>query len=688
MKTWVLGDARASFVIDASGAFREIRGPDGLALGTPEEATGWEMITTLGSWREHPVSGRWNTGDGELVGNRLRLMFPQVKGIDGARLRIRVFFEYRLVEGQLFVGASIWNNSAETVCEVRIPFVSGIGPPDSDGQNSLVIPIQLGRKIPNPAATLTKDWESWYHRPPGRGFYHAGGIRGQCVPTWPGVASMPWMDFSSATGGIYFGAHECEARNVGLLARGRRLHGDIQLGFAKYPFLQPGGEWHAGPFVIYPHHGDWHEGSRAYRSFAETRDTDSGCPAWVRDAAGLRVVLMKHQSGQIHRRYEDLPDIHRADLASGIRVPMLVFSWFRSGHDNGYPLCYEADPAMGGEAALRKALADIRVAGGHVILYTQGQLIDMAAEYWRSGPGRSVCRKNREGVPYYEEWSFLGEGTVYPGKLFTLGCPGTDEWHSRLTEQLRKVQNLGAAGILLDQFGGTTAHLCFDGSHRHDTPDSCAGAKIPLLRSLHKEAAAHDPEFAIIGEHVCDVLLAHLDFTHGNATAPEGPDDHTDCSIFRHTFPRLRVTSRSAVTFDKIHYAFLHGLILELPDPADPGYWMPGEVLDRLQALVRLREILADYLIRGSFLDDTPVLACRVPVRAKVFRSEAESGLAVVLWNPSGKQTISRAVLNRPLKNIDVYFPGNDQPRRLRSDRQGLRIHMPANGIAVVVGCL
>jgi hypothetical protein len=686
VKTWVLADSRASFVIDASGAFREIRGPDGLEFGRPGEATGWEMITTLGSWREHPVPGQRNAGDGELAGNHLRLMFPAVTGLDGARLLIRVLFEYRLEEGQLSVGTSIWNDSAETVCEVRLPFVSGFSPPDSERENSLVMPIQLGRKITNPTAALPKDWESWYHRPPGRGFYHAGGIRGQCVPTWPGVASMPWMDFSSAAGGIYFGAHECGARNVGLLARGRRLHGDIQLGFAKYPFLQPGGEWHAGPFVIYPHSGDWHEGSRAYRSFAETRGTDSGRPAWVRDASGLRVVLMKHQNGKIHRRYEDLPDIHRADLAADLHVPILVFSWFRSGHDNGYPVCYEPDPAMGGEPALRKALADIRNAGGHVILYTQGQLIDMAAEYWRSGPGQAVCRKNREGVPYYEEWSFLGEGTVYPGKLFALGCPGTVEWHSRLAGQLHGVRDLGAAGILLDQFGGTTAHLCFDGAHRHDTPDSCAGAKIPLLRSLHKEAAAHDPEFAIIGEHVCDVFLEHLDLTHGNATAPEGPDDHTDCSIFRYTFPHLRITSRSAVTYDKIHCAFVHGLVPEIPDTANPGYWMPQAVLDRLKALVRLRQMLGDFLIRGTFLDDSPILACRTPVRAKVFRSETGSRLAVVLWNPADRQTISHVVLNHPPKAMDAYFPGRDHPRRVRSARQGLRIRMPANGIAVVVG--
>ena len=689
-KTVILEDRLARFEINASGSIVAIRnkltGTD--VLSGIREPTGWEMITTLGGWREHPVWGSDQEGEVATDGIEASVRFRELRGAEGARLAISLELHFRIDGGELEIRARVRNSSAETVSELRLPFVSGFTRLAGGADDSLAFPIQLGKRIRDPLATLPKDWDSWYFMPPGHGYYNTGGFRGHCVPMWPGLASMPWMDFSCASEGVYFGAHEKDLRNVALLARARRKQEDFQIGFGFYPFAAPGETWDSCPCVIRPHSGDWREGARRHRCFASGRPRDLSAPRWVREAAGLRMILMKHQNGRIHSRYGDLPRLYREDRARGLDMVLLVFSWFRAGHDSGYPLCYEADPEMGGEEGLRRALAEIRAEGGRVILYTQGQLIDMAGEYWKTGPGGAVARKNREGVPYLEEWSFLGEGTVYPNKQFALGCPATAEWRERLLAQVRTVMGLGASGILFDQFGGTTAHLCFDKTHDHARPDGSFAGKVPLLQELHREAAASDPDFAIIGEHVCDAFLEQLDFTHGNSTAPEpqNPDDTADCAIFRYTFPDLRITTRDCVRLEQFDYGFVHGLIIEIPDVRNPGKWMPDAVLRHAEDLVRLRMRLRPWLIAGRYTHtDGIVAAPDAAVVARVFVSGDGASRAIALWNPSPSPQEADLRIEGGAAEFELHAPDSRNSERIASTGGALRMQLPPQAIRVAV---
>ncbi len=689
--SFILQDHAAQFEISAGGSILAIRNK---ATGTDlvsgaRDATGWEMITTLGGWREHPVWGAEQQGEVEAEGAReATIHFRELRGAEGARLAVSLDLRFTLNNGELKTRARARNNSPETVCELRFPFVSGFTRLAGGGADALAFPIQLGKMVRSPLTTLPKDWDSWYFTPPGHGYYNTGGFRGHCVPMWPGTASMPWMDFYCDREGVYFGAHEEEMRNVALLARARREHGDFQIGFGAYPFAGPGEAWESCACVIMPHAGDWRAGARRHAVFASGRPRDGAAPKWARDAAGLRMVLMKHQNGRIHRRYADLPAIWRADKERGLDMVLLVFSWFRCGHDNGYPLCYEADPEMGGEEGLRRALAEIREGGGRVILYTQGQLIDMASGYWADGPGRAVARKNREGVPYLEEWSFLGEGTVYPNKQFALGCPAAAEWRTRLLDQLLTVMGLGASGILLDQFGGTTAHLCFDKNHGHARADGSSAGKVPLLRDLHREAAARDPDFAIIGEHACDAFLEHLDFTHGNSTAPDPqkPDDTSDCSIFRYTFPGLRATTRDCVRLEQFDHGFVHGLIIEIPDVSNPGKWMPDSVLRHAEDLVRLRMRLRPWLIAGRYAHTDGIRDMKESaVVARVFVSDDGASRAIALWNPSPAQQTADIRLEDGSAGFEVHAPGNEKPGHVAAAGERLLLDLPPQAVRVAV---
>src|SRR5690606_38632946 len=102
-------------------------------------------------------------------------------------------------------------------------------------------------------------------------------------------------------------------------------------------------------------------------------------------------------------------------------------------------------------------------------------------------------------------------------------------------------------------------------------PDAAFGEKARLLEDLQAHAAQRDPEFVVIGEHICDAFVQQLDFTHGVATAPDPgdpPDDQVDIALYRYTHPTHRVTTRAYRSRWQFNYGFVPGLMFELPDQA------------------------------------------------------------------------------------------------------------------------
>ena len=97
---------------------------------------------------------------------------------------------------------------------------------------------------------------------------------------------------------------------------------------------------------------------------------------------GWQRVILKHQFGEIYFKYSDLPKLYKSGLSYGINT-LMVFGWWKGRFDNGYPV-YEPDPLLGGEDGLRAAIDEIHRLGGKVHLYTNGALIDVATDYYKT----------------------------------------------------------------------------------------------------------------------------------------------------------------------------------------------------------------------------------------------------------------------------------------------------------------
>lgn len=650
--------------------------PTGTEFIHTDQPTGWKLITSMGEWREHQIFDHDNTGQVWLMGDQAEVQFEGLIGQEQARLDISLTLHYRLKGDEVEAQAQIDNRSAETVKEIWFPFISGLRKIDPQLADHLTLPMTIGAILDEPAHNLPYD--RFVNRGGGQFFAHDGWSH-YPLP-YPGLASMPWMDFFNQNEGLYLGSHDVHCPTTTLLARGRVETSDFQLGFGRYPFVSPGEQWQSATFVIKLHTGDWHAGARCYREFAATRGPNVVAPDWLRAIPGVQGAFHVHQNKHIVNSYESLVDIFRANLRSGLNLPLFVFSWFRTGHDSDYPE-YEATPALGGAEALRSVIQTIRAEGGHVILYTQGRLIDKKTRYYRR-IGRRICLKNEDGVEYIDEYSFNDGGTIYPGKIFALACPSTAEWYDTLRQQIDMVMELGASGILFDQIAGEPPFLCFDPSHPHRKPDMAFDGKVQLLTRLQEYAAARDSEFVMMSELACDAFLACVDLSHGYATHPT--PDQTSLrnypELYKYTFPEHRITSRGAGTIADLNYVFAAGLMME------SFRRLEGPEKAYLISLAKLRLKLNRFFAEGTFIDTDGLYVQPEGVGAKAFMANVTDEMAIVVFNPTGQPHRALVTADRQSEAWQVMRPQAPDASQMQTPvRQPLEIELQPDELKVLV---
>lgn len=647
-QTYYLENDHLKLVLNQNG---QVTGLANKTTGTEfiqtDQPTGWKIITSMGQWREHQILDHMNVGQVQLMGDRAEIRFDGLIGQEQARLDITLTLLYRLKGDRVEAQAQIDNRSPETVKEIWFPFVSGLKKIAPQLADHLTLPMTIGTILDEPAHNLP--YGKFVNR--GGGQFFAHDIWSHYPLPYPGLASMPWMDFFNQAEGLYLGSHDVRCPTTTLLARGRAETGDFQLGFGRYPFVSPGEQWQSATFVIQLHMGDWHAGARCYREFAATRGPNAVAPDWLRAMPGVQGAFHIHQNKHVVNSYESLVEIFRDNLANGLNLPLFVFSWFKTGHDSDYPE-YEAAPALGGAEALRNVIRTIRAEGGQVILYTQGRLIDKKTEYYRQ-IGSRICLKNEDGVEYIDEYSFNDGGTIYPGKIFALACPSTEQWYDTLRQQIDLVMGLGASGILFDQIAGDPPFLCFDQNHPHRKPDMAFDGKVQLLKRLQDYAAARDPEFVIMSELACDAYLACVDLSHGYATHPT--PDQTSLrnypELYKYTFPEHRITSRGAASITEINYVFAAGLMMEsfrrLESPEK----------EYLTSLAKLRLKLNRFFAEGTFVDTDGLRVQPDGLVAKVFVANTGDERAIVVFNPTEQPCQAAVMVDRQLEAWQLVSP-------------------------------
>lgn len=126
--------------------------------------------------------------------------------------------------------------------------------------------------------------------------------------------------------------------------------------------------------------------------------------------------------------------------------PVLHIFGYGAGHDRGYP-DYSPSPLLGGAAALREAVRQLKGMGFRLSFYMNARLAEEEALARFPHLKDAVCR-DREGRSVREE---------YFGRSFCIMQPSSPIWKAELLKQAVMLQELGADLIQLDQVAGRAA---------------------------------------------------------------------------------------------------------------------------------------------------------------------------------------------------------------------------------------
>lgn len=656
---------------------------DGRLVELTNQQTGHSYLTSGGRHAPWRMYYRWNTPlDGALEleiptdgqkaqvrrkSNSLLLSYESLTGnvpqIGRVReMQIGLVVQIALEADQLVWTARIENREKDTgieVTELWMPWLYGLGHmgmgPEAD---VLYWPTRGGRRIEAPykrlMAAAGKPAEpsgfganpAWLYSDTGEPDYRL---------TYPYPACMQWFTINNGEEGLYVGSHDktlmTTVLNVADGAINRRTtvwepsralsdaEKVMTASIVKFPFVKAGETWHSEPVVVRLYRGDWHEAARTYRAWAETWMQRPNPPEWVRRTPGWASVTLKGQSGRIRSTYGELPAMMRSAQKMGVSL-LKIDGWNKQGFDSYYPE-YCADDAMGGEAGLKTALAEIKRAGGRSLLYTQGQLIDPASQWYQRG-GHRTTAKDIWGYEYRETYGGSGSGAfmgVMRNKWFGVACPAAPGWCDQLISQAKMVLGFGAQGVFYDQLGGAPPYLCFSSEHQHKKPSLAVGPwKVNNLRRLREVVKALDPDALLSIELVTDCYAGWVDLIHSEGIGFYS-DPESFGEMFRYTFPEVIVTNRvqgpeQSDRKRQFGHAFALGLRFEGVGRVQDPY---------LNRLIELYNTYADLLLEGRFLDDEGFVCDNNRVSSHAF--VAGDRMAVTLWNPTNvPQRIKKVV--------------------------------------------
>jgi len=325
----------------------------------------------------------------------------------------------------------------------------------------------------------------------------------------------------------------------------------IDLAMVKYPYLAPGGEKTYDPYILSPHVGDWRVSARKYSKWAHTWYKQCNVADSVKVSNGWHRVILRHQYGKIFYKYDDLWKIRKSGAECGIGT-LFMFGWAKEGHDAGYPE-YNPDLSQGGDENLKRNIEKFQSDGGTVIVYYNGQLIDMDTDFYRT-LGKKVSVKTMSGADHTEFYKFGGMGTSlrrFGHKSFVTACPSCPEWREHLKKLVDRAIALGAKGVFFDQLG-LPSHTCWDKSHGHSVPCmDVMGYKRDLVRELRKYVDSKKPGMSLGIEWQSDCTSEFCDYIHncGFDTGIAGKEKNgkpyvRSIPISKYIFPELKISDR------------------------------------------------------------------------------------------------------------------------------------------------
>ncbi len=582
---------------------------------------------------------------------------------------------------------SIELSNDEPGCIIRdllFPVIHDLQLPE---KQELIYPFTGGQKFKDIKSHIKKQHSYW------KGKDH---IFIQWKHEYPRRAATNCFTFAGAEDGLYCGLH---TNNNEETVHAFRMYGDtLDISFGRYPGCGCRETWSLDGYVISPYNGCWHVPAKKYRSWLDSPECEwfelHEIPEWVRKMPGWQRIIMKHQYGEIHYKYIDMPEMREDGQQAGIDT-LFMFGWQKGGHDNNYP-DYTPDPELGTEEQLKVGVKDFTEHNGQVILYSNGQLIDLNSDFYKKC-GPEVTIKDFNGNARRDAYLFSSTGHFYgniANRSFEHGCPWSKKWEEVLAGVVDTAAAYGCQSAFFDQLGIGPMPCC-DPNHGHPVPAFGGGAQRgQQIKRLRKRARSHSPEMAIGVEIITDVTACQADYVHSLSgfckamndweKTGEKPEHEFFIDWFRYIFPEIIISDREIRDDSDIERRVNHTVLKGLRNDVEiyrcrktiaetPHY---QEYLGKIS---HLRKKYSDLLLEGRYCDTENFIIDNEQIEARCFTNGDK--LAVVLTQSHLKSATTN--LSVPgYKYVDA--DGVNGIEVIKKD-QFFQVEIKRHGLAIVI---
>ena len=435
---------------------------------------------------------------------RVSLKYSAVECEERGTIPIAVSLSAELCGDEIHWGIALENRSQEQVVrEVHYPILSIRDP---EPPMAAITSERVSERLENLPAQIRNCFT--HYMAPDQKYIRRTAL-------YPGrAASMNCFALDWGDEGLYYGCHDSTFELTGQVFELERQK-SVNMYVVRYPFLKADGSWRECNIVTVPYSGSWTVCAEKYRKWAEGWFTPPQIPDHVAYSPGWQRIILHHQYGEYLFPYEKLEQAYDDAAKAGIDT-LFLFGWTAAGMDSGYPV-YSADPKLGGVKTLKENIRKVQAKGGKVILYFNGQLIDVESDYYRSGEGARVAIKRADGTEHRESYNFTNGGTflrAFVNKTFVVACPACRSWLEILKRHVDFAVELGVDSVFFDQLG-LLSYPCCDPSHGHPVPyTGIMQGKREMLKELYEYAKSRNPEMGVGIECTTDQTLQYTDFVH------------------------------------------------------------------------------------------------------------------------------------------------------------------------------
>lgn len=435
---------------------------------------------------------------------RVSLKYSAVECEERGTIPIAVSLSAELCGDEIHWGIALENRSQEQVVrEVHYPILSIRDP---EPPMAAITSERVSERLENLPAQIRSCFT--HYMAPDQKYIRRTAL-------YPGrAASMNCFALDWGDEGLYYGCHDSTFELTGQVFELERQK-SVNMYVVRYPFLKADGSWRECNIVTAPYSGSWTVCAEKYRKWADGWFTPPQIPDHVAYSPGWQRIILHHQYGEYLFPYEKLEQAYDDAAKAGIDT-LFLFGWTAAGMDSGYPV-YSADPKLGGVKTLKENIRKVQAKGGKVILYFNGQLIDVESDYYRSGEGARVAIKRADGTEHRESYNFTNGGTflrAFVNKTFVVACPACRSWLEILKRHVDFAVELGVDSVFFDQLG-LLSYPCCDPSHGHPVPyTGIMQGKREMLKELYEYAKSRNPEMGVGIECTTDQTLQYTDFVH------------------------------------------------------------------------------------------------------------------------------------------------------------------------------